>query len=158
MATYTAAAYRRQPVLPRGAVQGVVFRYNEDHVWSVGDVILLCKVPDKVTLMDFLLRGTPHAGAGAAYGVTLYLTAGSESSSITLDTLRFSMSLSAATGTLSPVGSGGFTFPRVSLGDTASPGYAALKLQITSGPPGSATATASLSITGMILYSPYAES
>lgn len=151
MTTFTAASYRRQPP-GRDGLNAVVFRIaTGDGVWgSVGDVVLLAKIPNKAQILDFAFSGRPGSfSSGASCNVILYVSTGSTSASDTHTVVRSGASISAASGMITP--NSAFGFPKISLSDDSSIQYSTLKLFMASSG-NNGTPTASFSLAGMLIY------
>lgn len=148
--TYTASAYLLNPKQVHVGNQSRHFMFNGLAFGTTGDTVLLCKIPNRATIID----GWARFGSGYTVGTFgLNVTKGKTASATTV--LGNLGTLSASTGqqTFNFRGSTALAPFQVSLSDDDGIQYAVLKLVVST----AMSATSSVSIDGVIVWAMDAE-
>lgn len=152
--TFTASAFALQPKQTHTGNQSRHFTFNSGATafGTVGDIVMLCKIPNKATVTECWFR---FASAAAGSTFAAIVTKGRTSSATTtLAVIASSITASAASLKVDMRTSAANIAPfQISLSDDDAIQYAVLKLQFTTG----ASATASVSLDGVIVWAMDAE-
>lgn len=146
MATFTCNA-ALPGVQPKGYQTGVqceTFNYGAASA-AASDVFLGCKIPNKATVLDCLIRIHDKADTASVYNVFLAKSGDGSGTAIA----QLATATVSSTGGASMVRATNVFFPgtRISLSDDAAVQFAYLKVSKTSG-----TTTASVSLQGVVYY------
>lgn len=136
MATLTATTYAKEPrSLPSGMISvSGSFNSGATEISASATTILLCKIPNRATIVDFVEHHTTGAATCPVdYGIDSDLSA---------------IATAVAQGTVNRLNKGANVGYQVSLSDDAAVNYSVLKATATPG-----TSTASLKINFTVQYS-----
>lgn len=154
MATLTASAFLLQPKQVHTGNQSRHFVFA-GNMLSIGDVALLCKIPNGATIIDVWARyGTPSSDGGGA--ISLHITKGKSASQTSTLGVIGTISGSSATAILNWRAGATMAPFKVSLSDDDAVQYAVLKARLQTAP-ASITGSGTCSIDGVIVWAMDAE-
>jgi len=149
MATTLTCSAAQPGVQPRANYEGVTyayFKHTGTTALSASDVVLLCKIPTKATVLDCMIRVGHKADTQATVSFFLATDGNGSASSIA----SFGTQVLSATGgsvLFRPTTASLWAPTRISVSDDAALQYAFVKSGIAAG-----TVTTSYSVNGYVLY------